>query len=159
SHDGSDSSPGFGYGIEKVIFADGTQWNAEQILQNSSYVAAPGNKTVFNSNFGDGTLPVDASPEVTLLQGIGGDTFVGQPGAGSDSVLEWGKPGTIARLREVGVNPADVRLNNTNNSLAVTNLDTGEVTTVSFEFPATSTAGVDQIVFDDGTVWNRSYIN
>src|SRR5262249_50744426 len=49
SHDGSDSSPGFGYGIEKVIFADGTQWNAEQILQNSSYVAAPGNKTVFNS--------------------------------------------------------------------------------------------------------------
>jgi hypothetical protein len=160
SHDGSDSNPGFGYGIEKVIFADGTEWNAEQILQNSSYVAAPGNNTVFNLDLGNGTVPIDASPGVTLLQGIGGDTFVWQPGDGNDSILNFGKPGAPDTLREVGVNPAAVLLQQSGSSLLITRLDTGNVTTVQLEFAAnTPDAGLDQIVFDNGTVWNRAYIN
>jgi lipopolysaccharide export system protein LptA len=162
SHDGSDSSPSFGYGIEKVIFADGTAWNAEQILQNSSYVAAPGNNSVSNSNFGDGTLPVDASPGVTFLSGISGkpDTYVWHPGDGSDTITDFGGQGEINTLRLAGTDPSKINLLQSGGTLLVTHTDTGDVNSVLFQFPATtSVAGISRIAFDDGTVWNRAYIN
>ena len=160
SNDGSDAFSGLGYGIEKVVFANGTEWNTEQIIRNSSYVAAPGSTRVFNADLADGTLPVDASPGVTLLDGIGGDTFVWQPGDGNDTIDDPGKAGALDTLREAGVNPAAVELQQLGNNLLVTRLDTGNVTTVESEFPAAATgAGIDQIVFDDGTVWNRATIN
>jgi hypothetical protein len=85
---------------------------------------------------------------------------VWQPGDGNDTILNFGRPSTLDTLREVGVNPASVELQKLHNDLVITRLDTGNVTTVWGEFPARTTgAGIDQIVFDDGTVWNRAYIN
>ncbi len=163
SHDGSDLSPGGGNGIEKILFADGTEWNAEEILQNSSYVAGPGVTAVYNLDYGDGTISIEASPGVTTLNGLGdkADTYVWQPGDGNITINDYASGAPVTNtLRLMGIAESAVLTSRVGNDLVITDNLTNETITVKSEFPQVSSGnGIDQIVFDDGTVWDRSQIN
>jgi Ca2+-binding RTX toxin-like protein len=158
SSNDSNTWPGAGRGIELLQFADGTTWDAQQILDNSAYIAAPGATTLANEGLGDGSIPMQASPGVQDLYGRSGvnNTFMWSPGDGSDTMYFGGAD----TLRLTGVAVSDVELIRAGNSLLVTDAATGETITMPFDFPdQTSGPGVAQITFDDGTVWNRAYIN
>ncbi len=158
SNNDSNTWPGAGKGVELLQFADGTIWDAQQILDNSAYIAAPGATTLANEGLGDGSIPMQASPGVQDLYGRSGvnNTFMWSPGDGSDTMYFGGAD----TLRLTGVAVSDVELIRAGNSLLVTDTATGETITMPFDFPdQTSGPGVAQITFDDGTVWNRAYIN
>ena len=158
SNNASNTWPGAGTGVELLQFADGTIWDAQQILDNSAYIAAPGATTLANEGLGDGSIPMQASAGVQDLYGRSGvnNTFIWAPGDGSDTMYFGGAD----TLRLTGVAVSDVELIRAGNSLLVTDTATGETITMPFDFPdQTSGPGVAQITFDDGTVWNRAYIN
>jgi Ca2+-binding RTX toxin-like protein len=163
SHDGSNTWPGGGQGIEQVVFADGTTWDPQQILDNSVYIAAPGSDTLSNLNYGDGSLPMQASAGVTTIYGRSetSDTLIWSPSAGSSTFYDGTKnPGTSDTLRLTGVAASAIKLARVNNDLVVTDIATGDSITVKYEFPVKAAGdGIDNIVFDDGTVWNRAYLN
>jgi hypothetical protein len=163
SNNASNTWAGGGTGVERIVFADGTVWNPQQILNHSVYLAAPGATSVSNLGLGDGMLATQASPGVTTLNGLDGfaDTFVWTPGDGSDTILDFNTPSNpIDTLRLAGVAVTDIQLGRSGNDLLVTDKTTGETITVRFEFPDIAAGnGVERIVFDDGTVWNRATIN
>ncbi|MGY3448401.1 calcium-binding protein [Bradyrhizobium sp. USDA 4353] len=166
SKNGSNGSPGGGLGIEAVVFADGTIWDAQQILDHAAYVAAPGSSDVSNLNLGDGSRPILASPGVTGLHGLAtaGDTYVWQPGDGSDTIYDDADAGAhVDTLLLRGVQPGDVTLADVNGNLLVTVGSTGEVITIDGQVVGASPGysqgrGIERIAFDDGTVWTRAEI-
>jgi hypothetical protein len=164
SNNGSNTWAGAGTGVERIVFADGTVWNPQQILDHSVYLAAPGATSLSNLGLGDGTLAMHASPGVTTLNGLDGfaDTFIWTPGDGSDTILDFDNTNntTIDTLRLTGVAAANVGLTRAGSDLIVTDNATGEAITVRFEFPDVAVGnGIERIAFDDGTVWNRATIN
>jgi Ca2+-binding RTX toxin-like protein len=160
SNDDSNSWPGGGTGIELLQFANGAIWEPQQILDNSVYVAAPGDTTLANEGFGNGSVPMEASPGVQDIYGREhiDNTYIWSPGDGSDTIY-YGGYGGVDTLRLTGVAEADILLIRAGGTLIVSDTASGESITIPFLFPDQTTDGVGQIVFDDGTVWNSAYIN
>lgn len=164
SRDGSNSSPGGGLGIEAIAFADGTVWNAQQILDHSVYAAAPGASTVSNLDLGSGSVPILAAPGVTALNGLAAaaDTYVWQPGDGSDTIYDGSDAaGHIDTLQLRGVIPSDVDLSLLDGNLVIAIGSTGETITVNGQMYGAQAGysqgqGIERIVFDDGTAWTRA---
>ena len=132
-------------------------------MNNAIYLAAPGSTAVSNLDFGDGTLAVQASPGVTDLYGVDdrANTFIWTPGDGSDSIYDFSSAShPVNTLRLAGVTQSNVQLARVGYDLVVTDTATGESITVKYEFPDMAAgAGIDRLVFDDGTVWNRATLN
>jgi Ca2+-binding RTX toxin-like protein len=166
SRDGSDTWPGAGTGIEHLVFADGTVWTPEQILDHSGYVASPGSDTVTNFGLGDGTLPIEAAPGVRALIGRSDEanTYLWQAGIGDVTIDHRAGSGLIDTLRLQGVGAADLAVFRKYNDLLVRDGATGETVKVLSEFPSNgSGTGIGRIVLDDGTglgtVLDRAWID
>jgi hypothetical protein len=160
SNDGSNGDPGGGIGVEALAFADGTLWKAQQILDHSVYVASPGSNTISNLRFGDGDIPILASPGVTSLDGLSNanDTYIWQPGDGNDTIYDGEDlAGHTDRLELRGVRTSDISLSRSGLDLVVTDSVSGESITVSGQMSGNG-QGIEQIVFDDGTVWTRDQV-
>jgi Ca2+-binding RTX toxin-like protein len=162
SNDGSNAWAGAGTGVERIVFADGTVWSPQQILDNSVYLAVPGAVTVENLDLGDGTIAMQASPGVQMLYGLGNsaDTYIWTPGDGSDTITDTnGTNNSIDTLRLAGVARTDLKFAQAGNDLIVTDTTTGESITVKYQFLNVGVGdGVEQVVFDDGTIWDRAQI-
>ncbi len=155
---------GLGLGIERFVFADGTVWAEQQILNHAVYVASPGSDSI--TNLGYGNLPILATPGVTVLNGDADlpDTYIWQPGDGSDTINDGpDSSGNIDTLVLHNVQASDVTLTNSefSSDLLVTIGSTGETITVAEQLFGDADgflpgAGIEQIAFDDGTVWTRA---
>ncbi|SNT01411.1 Ca2+-binding protein, RTX toxin-related [Tardiphaga sp. OK246] len=140
-------------GVDKVVFADGTVWSkttvANAILASKMTTGAD---TIVGTGFADaiaGGLGND-----TLSGGAGGDTYSFNRGDGQDNIVELQADGndrlklgsgiTVAQvtLRKGSVDPTDL----------VVDIGGGETITVKGQL-AGGGAGIEAIMFADGTVW------
>ena len=142
-------------------------WTTQQIIEHSEYVASPGSNSV--SNLGYGNLPILATPGVTELNGRANspDTYIWQPGDGSDTINDGpDSSGNIDTLVLHNVRPEDVTLtiSEFGGDMQVNIGSSGETITLSeqlFGDPDSFLvgAGIEQIAFDDGTVWTRAQLD
>lgn len=152
--DGSNSWPGGGTGIERLIFADGTTWNTRQILDHAMYVAVPGGTTVSNLNLGDGSIPIGASPGVTLVGKYGtANTYLWRAGDGNVNIQNLGWDGPPDTLRLEGVAAANLQFEYSAGDLVIRDQATDETITALGQLPDYGSGkGIERISLDDGTV-------
>ena len=142
-------------GIEQIAFADGTTWDRPTILSNAWIRGTSGNDTLNGTSDPD-TVDGGAGNDA-LNGGAGGDIYIFGVGSGIDTIGENSDSGATDTVRLVGLNPSDVTLGRTGQDLIISINSTGETLTVVGHFYGTF-EGIEQIVFADQTVWNRSTI-
>ncbi len=114
-----------------------------------------GNDTV---NGGNGADTIDGGAgNDTLNSQSGGDTYLYGAGSGNDTIAENTDSGVTDTVKLVGLNIADVSFGRTGENLLITITATSEVLTVQNHFSST-TNGIEQLVFADNTIWNRTDI-
>ncbi|MEA2879899.1 MAG: hypothetical protein QOF14_5095, partial [Hyphomicrobiales bacterium] len=142
-------------GIEQLTFADGTTWNRTAIQDQSWLLGTPGADTL-NGSGGNNTL--DGRGGADLLKGAGGsDTYLYRAGDGNDTIQEEGPGGDVDKLKLIGLNASDITLGRTGLDLFITVNATGETIRAINHFDGTF-LGLEQIVFADGSSWDRTAI-
>jgi Ca2+-binding RTX toxin-like protein len=151
------------YQISSFQFADGTVLSAadvQTIIDNggsghvthrgtaaAETIAGTGLDDIFDGRGGNDTLQGD----------WGSDTYLYGVGSGNDTIEEDGLSTDVDKVKLVGLNASDVTLGRTGNDLFVTINSTGEVLKVASHF-SSSYVGIEQVVFADGTTWDRTTI-
>lgn len=159
-----DQFRGTSYGIEEIVFDDGTVWDRAYISVNSpSHVGTTGDDTINGSSGGD--VIRGLAGDDLLKGGQGSDTYLFAADDGADIIDEYGSVSNTDRIRfDIGISPTDILLSvaaDNSNDLIATNVNTGATIRVDDHFYPThpKQRGVEEIVFADGTVWNRSDID
>jgi Ca2+-binding RTX toxin-like protein len=147
-----------GAGVEEIRFADNSVWTRSDILSHLNphlIIGSTGNDALTGSEGAD-----------TFVAGTGNETLTGYGGsdvyrigasAGNDVIVE-GSVGGTDRIELVGLNRGDVQLSRSGTDLLIKITATGHTVTVVGQFGLTS-AGVEEIVFADATVWSRPQIS
>jgi Ca2+-binding RTX toxin-like protein len=142
------------WGIEELIFADSTVWDRAAMQANSITTGTSSadtiNGTSANETF-DGLGGND-----TISGGTGSDVYLYRAGSGNDTIIEYNDAGGVDQVKLLDLNPSDVTFRRSGYHLFITINATGEELKVQEQF--FSTYGVEQIVFGDNTVWDRSQI-
>jgi Ca2+-binding RTX toxin-like protein len=150
-------SPATSHGIEALKFADGTVWDRMQI-RAAAWIRGTSGADALTGTADADTIDGLAGND-TVSGGGGSDVYIHRAGSGSDSINDSSTAaGETDTLRLVGVGAANVLIERIGNDLILLRGDSGESVTVQNEFGATG-VGVEQVMFDDGTVWDRSYIS
>uniref|UniRef100_UPI0027D29524 calcium-binding protein n=1 Tax=Acinetobacter sp. YH18001 TaxID=2601197 RepID=UPI0027D29524 len=171
-----DSNGVTAYRIDQIVFNDGTSWNVDYI-KNQVLVATEGNDTIQGYSSND-VLTGDAGND-TIYGNAGNDTLIGgtgndylEGGSGSDTYhfnLGDGKDtirsydSAVNKIDQItfaiGINPNEVILNRAGNDLVVKYSTNDDVTVQNFfDSNGVTAYRIDQIVFDNGIVWNADYI-
>ena len=114
-----------------------------------------------NGDAGNDTLD-GGSGNDSLDGGLGDDVY--QFGIGSDQDTIYSYDTTAGKFDAIqlgaGITPADVRLSRSGNDLSLTIAGTGDSLKVTYFFDKDAAGGyqVEQIGFEDGTVWNLAAI-
>jgi len=142
-------------GIEQLTFADGTTWNRQTIQDQAWLLGTPGADTLIGSSLGN---TIDGRGGADLLKGEGGsDIYLYRSGDGNDTVQEQGNSPDVDKLQFIGLNASDIVVGRTGSDLYVTVNATGETIYVVAHFGHVNT-GLEQLVFADGTSWDRNAI-
>jgi Ca2+-binding RTX toxin-like protein len=148
------------WGIERIKFADGTIWNAAQILANAAFRGTDGNDTIPTYSSGNDTLIGGKGDDI--LRGEGGsDTYVYAHGDGSDIITDQSASTTdVDTLYLVDLNPSQITLSKVESTLYLWDLSNGASIAVYDQyFSPTEKWGIEQIKFADGTIWNATQFN
>ncbi|MGJ5182003.1 calcium-binding protein, partial [Bradyrhizobium oligotrophicum] len=144
-------------GIEQVTFADGTTWSRADLLGRlvpGLIVGAFGSATIAGSGSDD--VLVAGAGDKTLSGYGGSDTYRFGGSAGNDVVVE-GSEGGTDRIELVGLSKSDLLFSREGNDLVIRNRSTGHTITVTGQFGVIP-AGIEEIAFASGEVWNRNQI-
>lgn len=145
-------------GVEKIVFADGSNWNLATITANAWFRGGSGDDTL------TGTTGVDTFQGKggnDTLSGTGGsDVYVYASGDGNDTINDnSGSATEIDTLRLTDLNPSDVTLSREGQNLKIRVNSTGVVITVQSQFySATANWGIEKIEFADQTIWDLATI-
>lgn len=150
-----------GGGVEQIIFDDGTIWNHDSLkLDYIAQVTSAGDDTilgfagadVFNAGTGD-----------DFINGWdGNDTYYYQLGDGHDTIKETYNNGSADRLElGAGILAAEVGIRMSESDaddITLVFADGGTITLDEqfYDSYSRKESGVEQIVFDDGTVWTHA---
>ncbi|KAB2848977.1 MAG: hypothetical protein F9K44_09305, partial [Hyphomicrobiaceae bacterium] len=147
------------YGIERIEFADGTNWDRAAINAHAAYRGTAGADTLNDSAFND-TFDAGAGND-NINSAAGSDTFLYRLGDGNDWINEEdGSTTSIDTLRLVDLNAPDIRLTHVGTDLMIDILSTGQRIEIDEHFWSTaSNYGIERIEFADGTSWDRAAIN
>ncbi|EFL88196.1 tandem-95 repeat protein [Ahrensia sp. R2A130] len=159
-----------GTAIESIELEDGTIIDSDAI--SARLIAQQA--SVFDdriTGFATGDTLAGGLGDDTLLGGDGADTYTYARGDSSDIISDVSTDGAVDTLKLVGIDPSDVSLRigfddgrstgggaDLNVIIAPTitdGIDGGRVT-VRNSLDSDDTRGIEAIVFDDGTVWQRS---
>ena len=161
-------------GVDQVVFADGTVWTRATLL---ALATAPtsGNETFYgdynantlNGGAGNDTLSGGAGDDTLiggtgndfLSGGSGNDTYIFNAGDGQDTIIDNGSSsGELNTLQlAAGILPSAVTVAETNGGSDLVIGFTGSADRITLRSQLLSASGgVDQVVFADGTVWNRA---
>jgi Ca2+-binding RTX toxin-like protein len=153
----------FGQGVEQVTFDDGTVWTQNDLrLKLLAQSETSGNDNVVGYNTND-TLEGGKGDDV-LSGGAGDDTYIYNRGDGNDTIIE-GPAGNFSdndTLMLHGINTSDVSLVRNGNDLTLTFSENspgagdGGSVLLKEELDNWFSQGVEQIKFDDGTVWTQA---
>ncbi|MCT7294601.1 hemolysin [Ralstonia sp. CHL-2022] len=151
---------GYHIGIQQVLFADGTVWTAQQLLQKIPPPSAADDVLIGTSaaEVFDGKGGNDL-----VLGGGGGDTFVFNAGYGNLEITETDTSGAINTLYlGAGISQSSVVVSGTSGgNLLLTDGISGDQITVDYGLHGTSYGvgyGVEQVQFADGTVWSQQQL-
>ncbi|KZM42412.1 hypothetical protein OA90_27295 [Labrenzia sp. OB1] len=153
-------SPFTEYGLEEIVFADVTVWDAAQLAAIALEQAkTDGDDTI--TGFDDRGDVVEGGLGNDMLKGgDGDDTYVYNLGDGNDTIIESSNDGSADRLLfGSGIFSADVKIfkETAEASDADIVLSDGSIIVLKNQF-YTSSAGVENIQFDDGTIWSAADI-
>ncbi len=153
----------YGRGVENIVFADGTTWNAATIRSMAIAGAqTSGNDTIAGFNTADtyrGGLGND-----TLNGGAGDDSYVYARGDGDDIITEGTWNGYNDRLVFTDINPGDVIISRQGNDVKILIPENAESVGNSGSVMLQSSlnsgngVGVESIIFANGTVWDGASI-
>ncbi len=150
------ASPSFNYGVEQLVFAEGTTWDLAKIVSEAWYRGTAAGETIVASGFRD-TISGGAGADI-LRGGNNSDTYVYRSGDGSDMIDETsGSIVDVDVLRFADLNSADLVFSHriAGDDLLIAVKATGEVIEVDQQFlSTTSNWGVERIEFADGTTWD-----
>nr|WP_321484463.1 calcium-binding protein [uncultured Cohaesibacter sp.] len=149
------------YGIEQIEFADGTIWDRATIRDEAFTIRGDdeANDLIGATSEIDETF-VGNKGDDTLLGGKGSDVYVYSLGDGNDEITEIGSSSDTDILKLTDINSTDVKLTRSligGDDLFVTVTSTGETIKVVGHF-ISSAAGLEKIVFSDGSTWARDTI-
>ena len=150
-------------GVDEIMFADGVVWSEADIearLIANEETETSGNVTIYGFDSSD-TLTAGTGNTV-LIGGTGSDTFVWTPGDGVTTIdaqhaaLQFGTPPDVETLRLEGVDPSEVRVSRDatpgSNDLILT--VAGQKPIILEDQTGEGSTHIDQVVFDNGTVWD-----
>jgi Ca2+-binding RTX toxin-like protein len=148
-----------GYGVEQIQFNDGTLWSVADI--RAAYLASvqtSGNDTVRGFNSINDTLQGGLGND-TLYGYSGADTYVYNVGDGVDTVYEASSNEIDKLALGAGITTSNILLSRS----ALTGLTVsvaGQSGSIYFDtqFFASGSQGIEQIAFNDSTVWELSDI-
>jgi hypothetical protein len=144
-----------GAGLEEIRFADNTIWSRSDILSHLDphLIIGSANNAALTGSEGADTFVAGSGNE--MLSGYSGsDVYRISASTGNDVIVE-GSAGGTDRIELVGLNRSDVQFSRSGTELLIKITATGQTITVSGQFGLTS-AGVEEIVFADATVWSRA---
>ena len=146
------------YGMATIKFADGTTWDRDAIVANAA-VRGDNVGYYYNPPSDGATVLAMSNGNDFTLSGTGGDTFVFGSTSGSSRV-EYSGSGYVRydALRLSDLSPSDVTLERFGNDLVVVDKATGKTFSVSNQFEASGSYGLDSITFADGTSLDRAGI-
>src|SRR6185436_16059173 len=143
-------------GIEQIAFEDGTVWSADTLrVMLLAQASTSGNDTIIGFNTAD-VLQGGAGND-TLDAGSGDDTYVYARGDGNDVITE--RNGTLDKLVLHGIAPGDISLARNGNHvtlvIAESSVGAGDGGSIQLkdELEWNYDRGIEQIVFDNGTIW------
>ncbi|AUX78428.1 calcium-binding protein [Sinorhizobium fredii] len=153
------------YGIDAIKFADGTIWGRGEISAKAWLRGSIGRDTLQNNGSGDLTFHGDEGDDL-LISGSslsssdisnGNDTFRYQLGDGNDVIYDAAiSTNEVDTLILQGVRQEDVRLTIEGSDRLISfTTSTQVIRDYKAVWSRLYNNGVDRIVFDDGTVWNR----
>jgi Ca2+-binding RTX toxin-like protein len=155
----------FAQGVEQIVFADGTAWTQNDLrLKLLAQAATPGNDVINGYNTNDSIT--GAGGNDTLSGGAGDDIYVYTRGDGNDSIIE-GTAGNFSQfdtLRLHGIALSSVNLVRNGNDVTLGFAETapgagnGGSVLLKDELDDWFAQGVEQVVFDDGTVWTQAIL-
>ncbi len=118
-------------------------------------IKGAGGSDVLRGGMGDDQLDGGAGND-RLMGGQGNDTYLFAPGSGRDTIVEVQGSQDVIRMT-AGVAPSDVVVTRQNNDLVLSLNGGADQLTVSLYFLASSLQ-IEQIQFDDETVWDAAAI-
>src|SRR5882724_5666290 len=153
----------FSQGVEQVKFDDGTVWTQSNLrVKVLAQESTSGNDTITAFNTND--IITGGRGDDTLIGGAGDDTYIYNRGDGNDTIIE-GPAGNFSNFDTLilhGINPADVSLvrNGIDCKLvfaeSAAGAGDGGSVLLKTELDDFFSQGVEQIKFDDGTVWTQA---
>lgn len=145
-------------GIEELVFADGTVWGRADIATRA-WIQGTAATDDLSDTSGSDTLAGAGADDILRIS-AGSDTVRYAAGDGNDIVYDQSSSTTdIDRLVLLGINPGNVEGTHNGTRLDIRVVSTGHVITVADQFFSTSSNfGFEEILFADGTVWNRAAI-
>jgi Ca2+-binding RTX toxin-like protein len=151
-----------GYGIEEIVFGDGTTWSWQRLKQEATgSVVTSGNDSLFGVGGVDDTLE-GLEGDDNLYGYSGSDTYVYEAGDGNDTIFEGASNGDTDSLQLGGIIAADVIAVRSSLDLDDVTLQIGGSAPGSIvldeQFSASAGSGIEEIVFADNTVWTKDDI-
>ena len=151
------------YSADQIRFADNTLWNYAAITARVQ--AAPADAHIVNGTAAAETITGTALAETfdskagndTIVGGGGDDIYIYHTGDGNDIIDEDYTNTDTDTLKLRDFTASQIVLQRSNNDLLVHVKSTGADITVKNQFASTS-YGVEEIVFSDRTVYNRTAI-
>ncbi|MCI3203846.1 MULTISPECIES: calcium-binding protein [Pandoraea] len=142
-------------GVQEVQFADGTVLSRQQLIERTTLGTADGDYLIGTSaaDYFDGHGGAD-----TVVGYGGGDTFVFNQGYGTLTINETDySPGHLNVLRlGAGINPGDVTFSSDVSGTGITLTAGADQIVIQNILANPGASGVDQVIFNDGTVWTSS---
>lgn len=152
-----------GYGIEEIVFGDGTTWSWGKIFEVANgVVASQGAESLHGAGGVDDTLQGLGGND-TLTGYSGSDTYLYDAGHGDDVIREGAFGGDVDRLSlGAGITSGDVKVvRSTTNpddvTLQIGGASPGKIT-LEGQFAATAGSGIEEVAFAGGTIWTADDI-
>ena len=159
-----DEFKGANYGVEQVVFGDGTTWSRADLLKAFAADGATAGVDTLQGQNDQGDYLDGLGGDDFLIGGSGSDTYYWDPGDGTDTVDEVSNfvldNGFDRLLLGSGVLPSGVTVERDMSDQATAVLRFsglgGGVRLSSQQFADGTDHKVDQVVFADGTTWDRA---
>lgn len=144
-------------GIDSVIFSDGTTYDRNALAARLVMVGTPGADSITGTTSAD---VIDAGKgSDTLNGGNGSDRYIFRAGDGSDTIAENGAAGDVDRIVLKDILPGQIVVTRDISDVNDLILQMGQdLIRIDNQFSSTN-AGIEEVEFADGTVWNRTALH
>jgi Ca2+-binding RTX toxin-like protein len=145
------------YRIERVAFADGTQWDAAtiQAMTNTPIVGTDGDDYLVGDG-ADNLFDGGAGNDI-LMGDYGADTYLFELGDGQDYIQEYGYDIDTLRFG-AGIAASDIVLSREGNAMVFAIAGSGDRITVT-NWQSDAFYRLERIEFADGTAWDTAQLD